>query len=63
MEMESISKLDVPFFEDPLVVVNIGIRPFYDTLKEAGVEVYQVDWSIPAGGDQKLLRVLDLLLE
>jgi hypothetical protein len=63
MDLNSTSKSEGPFFDQQLVVVNIGIQPFYDTLKDAGIEVYQVNWNIPAGGDSELLRVLDLLLE
>jgi hypothetical protein len=63
VKLDSTTEPVIPFFDHPLVVVNIGIRPFYNTLKGADVDVYQVDWSIPAGGDQEILRVLDLLLE
>ncbi len=63
MKSDSEQETENEFFNYPMIIVNIGIRPFFDALKDAGVEVYQVDWSIPAGGDQEMLRVLDLLLE
>jgi hypothetical protein len=46
----------------PLVVINLGLKLFADNLKEQGVEVVQVDWTPPAGGDKDLLELLDKLL-
>jgi hypothetical protein len=44
------------------VFVNVGLRAFGDSLREAGYEVVDVDWSPPAGGDPKLAALLDDLL-
>jgi hypothetical protein len=44
------------------VFVNIGVRTFGDSLREAGYDVVQVDWSPPAGGDAQLAALLDDLL-
>jgi hypothetical protein len=44
------------------VFVNAGVRGFADSLREAGYEVVEVDWSPPAGGDAKLVALLDDLL-
>ncbi len=44
------------------VFVNIGVRAFGDTLRQAGFEVVQVDWAPPAGGDPRLAALLDELL-
>lgn len=44
------------------VFVNVGVRAFGDSLREAGCEVVQVDWSPPAGGDARLAALLDDLL-
>lgn len=44
-----------------LKVINIGIRPFYDALKEQKVKVVFVEWKPPAGSDQNLIRLLDKL--
>jgi len=51
-----------PFFGEKLVVVNIGIRPFFDDLKMQNVEVAQVDWELPAEGEQDLVDLLDKLV-
>ena len=44
------------------VFINVGVRGFGDSLREAGYEVVQVDWSSPAGGDVQLASLLDDLL-
>ena len=44
------------------VFINVGVRAFGDSLREAGYEVVQVDWSPPAGGDVQLASLLDDLL-
>jgi FdrA protein len=47
--------------EEPLKVVNIGLEGFARELKLQGVEVIQVDWAPPAGGDPKLADLLSKL--
>lgn len=42
----------------PLKVVNVGLDGFAEELKSQGVEVQNVDWSPPAGGDPKLAALL-----
>jgi hypothetical protein len=44
------------------VFVNVGVRAFGESLRDSGYEVVDVDWSPPAGGDQKLAAILDDLL-
>jgi hypothetical protein len=46
----------------PLVVINLGLKKFAENLEEQGVEVVQVDWTPPAGGDKEMLELLDQLL-
>lgn len=46
----------------PLVVINLGLKEFAENLEEQGVEVVQVDWTPPAGGDKEMLELLDQLL-
>jgi hypothetical protein len=48
--------------QEPLVVVNLGLRKFAASLEEQKVEVVQVDWVPPAGGDKELMELLDQLL-
>jgi hypothetical protein len=44
------------------VFINVGVRGFAESLREAGFEVVHVDWSPPAGGDAALAAVLDDLM-
>ena len=50
------------FFGEGLVVVNIGIKPFYEDLKKQNVKVVHVDWEPPAGGDEEVISLLDKIL-
>jgi len=47
---------------EPIVVINLGLKKFAENLEEQEVEVIQVDWSPPAGGDQEMIDLLDRLL-
>ena len=46
----------------PLVVINVGVRAFADSFERQGVGVTQVDWVPPAGGDPKMIDLLEDLL-
>lgn len=50
------------FLSQGLVVINIGLKGFADSLQEQNVDVTQVDWEPPAGGDQEMIDLLDQLL-
>lgn len=38
--------------------INIGLDIFKDALEAQGVKVVQVDWEVPAKGDEKILNIL-----
>jgi FdrA protein len=46
----------------PIVIINLGLKKFAESLEEQDVEVVQVDWTPPAGGDQELIDLLDKLI-
>jgi hypothetical protein len=48
--------------EQTLVVINLGLKGFAQSLEQQGVEVAQVDWIPPAGGDQEMIDLLDELI-
>jgi hypothetical protein len=48
--------------QNPMVVINLGLEKFAKSLEEQQVEVVQVDWVPPAGGDQEMIDLLDQLL-
>jgi hypothetical protein len=41
--------------------INVGIPSFADDLESQGVKVERVDWKPPAGGDEKMLKILEKL--
>jgi len=52
-----ISKL----FKQPLKVINLGLDRFADDLESLNVQVTRVNWSVPAGGNKKMLSLLSKL--
>jgi FdrA protein len=42
----------------PVAALNIGLESFFDSLKQQGAEVVQVDWRPPASGDERLMNIL-----
>jgi FdrA protein len=48
----------VPVNGPPLAAINVGLASFYDSLRDQGAAVVQVEWRPPAGGDEKLLALL-----
>ena len=48
--------------QKPIVVINLGLKKFAESLEEQQVEVVQVDWIPPAGGDKEMVELLDQLL-
>ena len=47
---------------EPVVVINLGLKKFAENMEDQDVEVVQVDWTPPAGGDEDLVALLDRLL-
>ncbi len=43
------------------VIINIGLESFADSVRSQGAEVLQVDWKPPAGGDVRVIKLLDEL--
>lgn len=39
-------------------VVNVGLEGFVGDLRDCDVEVVQVDWAPPAGGDPQMAALL-----
>ena len=44
-----------------LRVVNVGVTLFAEQLVDQGIPVVQVDWRPPAGGDERLVGLLERL--
>ena len=49
--------------QQPMRVINIGLESFSEDLRNAEIPVVQMDWRPPAGGDMRLVALLDSLAE
>lgn len=58
--MENIGKITKLFASD-LSIVNVGLEGFHDSVEEQGIESTQLDWRPPAGGNPKLIEILEKL--
>ncbi len=47
--------------KEDLCVINIGLEGFAEDLRREGIEVVQVDWRPPTGGDSRLTALLACL--
>ncbi len=56
-------KADQSPLDMPIKVINIGLESFAEDLRSADIEVIQMDWRPPAGGDPELIALLDRLAE
>lgn len=48
-------------FNENLIVINIGIESFFDSMKDQNIPVVHVEWKPPAGGNEKLMDILEKL--
>jgi hypothetical protein len=46
----------------PLVIINIGLLSFAESLLDQDIDVIHIDWELPAGGDEEMINLLDELL-
>ncbi len=46
-------------FQGELSAINVGLETFYDSLVAQGASAVQVEWRPPAGGNEKLLALLE----
>ncbi|HIY22503.1 MAG TPA: fdrA domain protein [Candidatus Flavonifractor merdigallinarum] len=50
-------------FEEKMSVINLGLPGFFESVKDQGAPCVHVDWRPPAGGDVRLIEILDRLRE
>jgi hypothetical protein len=56
-------KSDQSPLQQPIRVINIGLESFAEDLRDSEIPVVQMDWRPPAGGDMRLVALLDSLAE
>jgi hypothetical protein len=57
MDVKKINEL----FRKELVVINMGLDSFADNLRKEEVKVLPMDWKPPAGGNVRLISLLEKL--
>ncbi|HJW82907.1 MAG TPA: acyl-CoA synthetase FdrA, partial [Anaerolineae bacterium] len=55
----SLKPVDLGALRDPLAAINVGLESFADSLAAQGAPVVQVEWRPPAGGNEKLMGILE----
>ena len=51
--------VDLAVLQKPLSAINVGLESFTENLIAQGVPAIQVDWRPPAGGNEKLMGILE----
>jgi FdrA protein len=51
--------VDLAVLHQPLAAINVGLESFTESLIAQDAPVVQVDWRPPAGGDERLMAILE----
>ena len=51
--------VDAAALSSPLAAINVGLETFHAALAAQGAAAVHVDWRPPAGGDDRLARILE----
>jgi FdrA protein len=51
--------VDLATLKKPLEAINVGLESFVENLKAQGAPSLHVDWKPPAGGNEKLMSILE----
>jgi len=58
-ETRTLKPVALAMLHQPLAAINAGLESFTDSLMAQGAPVIQVDWQPPAGGNEKLMAILE----
>jgi FdrA protein len=58
-ESQSLRPVDRNVLERPLAAINVGLASFTESLQAQGAAAIQVDWKPPAGGNERLMAILE----
>ena len=51
--------IDLSVLKQTMAAINVGLESFTTSLKSQDASVVQVDWRPPAGGNEKLMDILE----
>jgi FdrA protein len=57
--VKGLKEVDPAMLQQPLVAINAGLESFAESLKAQETPVIQVDWRPPAGGNERLMAILE----
>ncbi|MFQ5858253.1 MAG: acyl-CoA synthetase FdrA, partial [Anaerolineae bacterium] len=57
--IQYLKSVDLSVLHQPLAAINVGLESFTESLMAQGAPVIQVDWQPPAGGDERLMAILE----
>ncbi len=60
-EDKALREVPLDVLRAPLAAINVGLTSFAESLQAQGADVIQVDWRPPAGGDERLMAILQRL--
>jgi FdrA protein len=55
----NLQPIDLAVLHHPLAAINVGLESFTESLIAQDAPVIQVDWRPPAGGDERLMSILE----
>jgi len=58
-EIRNTKKAPLTVLHQPLAAINVGLESFSESLTAQGAPVIQVDWRPPAGGNERLMAILE----
>jgi len=50
--------VDLENLKKPLACINVGLESFYENMKAQNAPCIQVEWKPPAGGNERLMNIL-----
>jgi len=56
---ERMKPVPLEVLRQPLAAINVGLESFTESLQAQGASVVHVDWRPPAGGDERLMAILE----
>ena len=56
---QNISEVSLALLQEPLAAINVGVESFAASLESQGAPVIHVDWRPPAGGNERLMAILE----
>jgi FdrA protein len=59
LPLTGLRQVNLAVLQEPVAAINVGLASFAESLKVQGAAVIQVDWRPPAGGDERLMAILE----